>query len=481
MRLTRITLLLIAAVIAVGFFQLARYLIDDVQPQVLQATEEVMVDTAHVFAELVNVEMAQGSLNTDRLRAIFAGAHAHEFRAQIFELNKQQVGLNLYFTDAAGRVIFDTDGGRREGENYARMLDVKLTLEGKYGARSSREEDDDSGSSIMYVAAPIGDPKQPRGVVTVFKKQADIFPMIVKRRNAILRSVSSIAVGILLLIAAVFWWVYQPLGLLIDYVRSVEKGQRPQKPRLGAGREVNTLYHALETMREALEGRRYAERYTQTLTHEMKSPLAAIRAAAELLNEEMPQKNRDRFLENIRAETSRAERLISRLLELSAVESKSHLDGVESVDFVEIVKSALKQAESMTEIAAVTLSPQLPDSAIILQGDRFVLRAAVTNLLENAIDFSPAGAVVMIHLSTDGDVCTLTIEDCGPGIPDYALDKIFDRFYSLRHHQSGRKGTGLGLNLVKEAAELHHGTIQLENRAEGGSRATLRFALSKGK
>jgi two-component system sensor histidine kinase CreC len=478
MRLTRITLLLITLVIVAGFYQLTRYLLDDVEPQILQATEEVMVDVAHVFSELVSQETKDGKLDNARLREIFTRARVHEFQAQIFSLQKQQVGLNLYVTDAKGKVIFDSDGGRREGLDYTEKRDVSLTLNGQYGARSTREAEDDSTTSIMYVGAPLGPINAPLGVVTVFKKQADALPMIAERRSVILRSIISIGLGILLLIAAVFWWVYQPIGILTEYARSVEKGLRPPKPKLGAGREVNTLYHALETMREALEGRGYVERYTQTLTHEMKSPLAAIRGAAELLHEEMPQKNRDRFLENIRSETSRAERLISRLLELSAVESKSRLDAVETLDFCEIVRRALKQAEPIGEIARVTLDAHLPDRIMNVEGDAFVLRAAVTNLVENAIDFSSAGAVVVIDLYAEGDEIVLTIDDRGPGIPEYALGKVFDRFYSLRHHQSGRKGTGLGLNLVKEAAELHHGSITLENRAEGGARAMLRFPTS---
>lgn len=479
MRLTRITLLLITFVIALGFFQLARYLMDDVQPQVLQATEEVMVDAAHVFSEMVEHEMKNGRQDTGRLREIFTDARKRQFKAQIFELRKERMGLNIYITDTKGMVIFDSEDGRREGQDYSVMNDVHLTLAGKYGARSSREKESDSTSSVMYVGAPIGPGDKPVGVLTVFKKQADALPMIAERRNVILRSIISIGFGIILLIAAFFWWVYQPLGMLTDYARSVEKGQRPPKPRLGAGREVNTLYHAVETMREALEGRRYAERYTRTLTHEMKSPLAAIRGAAELLQEDMPPKNRDRFLENIRAETSRAERLISRLLELSTVESKSHLDAVESLDFCDVVRKALLQAEPIGEISRVVLVAHLPDRPMPVLGDDFVLRAAVTNLLENAIDFSTAGSSVIIDLNAEADMVVLTIDDCGPGVPDYALDKVFDRFYSLRHHQSGRKGTGLGLNLVKEAAELHHGSITLQNRPEGGARATLKLPAQK--
>lgn len=475
MRLTRITLLLITLVMGLGFYQLTKYLLDDVEPQILQATEEVMVDAAHVFSELVSQEIKEGSLDKERLRDMFQRAREHEFQAQIFNLQKQNVGLNLYVTDAAGVVIFDSDGGRREGQDYSSKRDVRLTLGGEYGARSTREAEEDSTTSIMYVAAPLGPRHAPRGVVTVYKKQADALPMIAERRAVILQAIVIIGVGILLLIAAVFWWVYQPIGVLTDYAKAVEKGQRPPKPKLGAGREVNALYHALETMRQALEGRRYVEHFTQTLTHEMKSPLAAIRGAAELLDEEMPEEQRRRFLENIRAESQRAERLISRLLELAVVESRSHLDATERVDLVAVVESAIEQARPTAENGRVKVEFAEPAERPTVTGDRFILRAAVANLLENAMEFSPLDGVVKVTLEREADEVVLQIDDAGPGVPEYAKEKVFERFYSLRHHHSGRKGTGLGLNLVKEAADLHRGAITLMNRDGGGARATLRL------
>lgn len=103
-------------------------------------------------------------------------------------------------------------------------------------------------------------------------------------------------------------------------------------------------------------GRRYAERYIQTLTHEMKSPLAAIRGAAELLDEEMPVEVRKRFLENIRAETARSERLINRLLELAAIEGRTSLETAGEVDFHAIVARAIDQARPLAEVAGVQLA-----------------------------------------------------------------------------------------------------------------------------
>ncbi len=477
MRFTRVTLFFIAFIITLGFYQLARHFLAEVEPQTFQGTEEVMVDTANLLAEIVEQEMGGHAFKPEELREAFNGSHSRVLEARIYDHMKRKVGIHVYLTDSKGVVIFDSENGSREGENYMMKRDVALTLAGHYGARSSRDLESDSSTSVLYVAAPVGDPKKPDGVLTVFKQQADVLPLVRERRRIIYIACALIGGGILFLIAAVFLWLFHPIGKITDYARAIERGERPPKPKIGIGREVNTLAHALDSMRDVLEGRRYAERYIQTLTHEMKSPLAAIRGAAELLDEEMPVADRKRFLENIRAETARSERLINRLLELAAIESKASLEQPEELDFQAIVAQALAQARPLAEVAGVVLRETGGGFPVMLRGDAFILRAAVTNLLENAIDFSPAGGAVEVSLQTAGGSVVLSIRDHGPGIPDYAKEKVFDRFYSLRHHTSKRKGTGLGLTLVKEAVELHGGTITLEAAPGGGTLARLTLPL----
>lgn len=477
MRFTRVTLFFIAFIITLGFYQLTRHFLAEVEPQTFQATEEVLVDISHLLAESVDVEMANGDATPERLRQAFEKAHKRTFDSKIFDHVKTSVGINAYVTDANGLVLFDSENGQREGEDFSDKRDVMLTLGGEYGARSSRNVKLDSTSSVLYVAAPIGDPKSPKGVLTVFKPQADVLPLIRERKRIIYVACGMIGGGIIVLIGVVFLWLFRPIGQITEYARAVERGERPNKPRIGIGREVNTLAKALDSMRDALEGRRYAQHYIQTLTHEMKSPLAAIRGAAELLDEEMPLETRQRFINNILEETARSERLINRLLELSAIESRASLEQAEQVNLRSIIAMAIDQAKPLAELAKVTLEvTDLPDS-LELRGDAFILRAAILNLLENAIDFSPTGGSIQIAASITGDRVVLTIRDSGPGIPEYAKEKIFDRFYSLRHHSVGRKGTGLGLTLVKEAAELHGGSISLESADGGGTVATLTLAI----
>jgi two-component system sensor histidine kinase CreC len=239
---------------------------------------------------------------------------------------------------------------------------------------------------------------------------------------------------------------------------------------------VNTLARALESMRESLEGRQFAGRYVQTLTHEMKSPLAAIRGAAELLNEDrgaMPEADKRRFLGNISAEALRADRLLAKLLELSLIEGKAALDVSDVMDLGLLLERVVSETQAMAELAGVKVDLQKTEHPAMAQGDPFILRAAIMSLLENAVDFSPAGGTVTVSSETEGAFHHIVIADTGEGIPEYAQEKVFDRFFSLRHMGSGRKGTGLGLTLVREAADLHQGKVVLERNAPRGTRAVL--------
>jgi len=106
-------------------------------------------------------------------------------------------------------------------------------------------------------------------------------------------------------------------------------------------------------------------------------------------------------------------------------------------------------------------------------GKRFLLNQAFANLLQNATGFAPVGTSIILSVTKESHQAVVAIEDSGPGLPAYARDKVFERFYSLPRPDTGAKGTVLGLSFVREIAHLHHGEITLENRPTGGCKATL--------
>ena len=481
MRLTRLTLILIAAILALGFFRLCDYLLDDLESQTFQASEEALVDAAHLFSAAAESRLTDGTLSPEILTgftATYNEVRQHEFEAQIFVKNKRTISTECYLTDQDGIVVFDSQD-KRLGKDLSQFHDVYLTKKGQYGARSSRESDTDAASSIMYVGAPIYYEGIIIGVATAYKAQKELLPFVNKRRVQILRPTIAIALAILFLIWSVLFWLYRPIGRLSEYARRITAGERPSYPPLGKGQEVNALGQALRNMRETLEGRSYVENYTQTLTHELKSPLAAIRGSAELLDEEMPLEERTRFLRNIRNEVARSERLINRLLHLSTLEGKTELQKREPIDLRGLIEESAQLVQNQAELKAIELTLNYPPAQLTFLGDYYILRAALENLYQNALDFAPRDSAIETYLTTFGKEVIISVRDHGPGFPHFALEKAFDRFYSHRPAQSGIKGSGLGLTFVREAAQLHGGNATIENSNEGGAIIHIRLPLEK--
>lgn len=479
MRLTRITLCFLALVIGLGFYQLLSYLLDDVDAQTLQATEEVMVDTAHIFAAIIEADQDDSTLYK-----AYEGIPEIQISAQIYKHLKTHVGLNIYITDQNGIIIFDSKHPERKGLDFSEYNDVKLTLTGKYGARSTRTDEKNETSSIMYVAAPIRKGAEITGSLTVYKAQADVLGFITSRRNDILFAIIMIGGGILLFTIAVFIWLFQPIGKLTTYANSIIQGERPPLPALGIGKEVNTLGNALHDMRETLEGRKYVENYVSALTHELKSPLAAIKGSAELLAEDsspaMSKAQQERFIQNILKETTRSESLVSDLVQLAEIERMPHLATKSSVQLHQLCQEVGDLALPTIHAGELTLKTDIKET-LTINGDPMILKLAISNLLENSVSFSPKGGMVQMSLQRvadkDGENAVITIQDQGPGLPGYALERAFEHFYSLPRPISERKGTGLGLPLAREAVTLHRGHVTLMNSDCGGCVAQIILPL----
>ena len=137
-----------------GLVYLARDLTLRVERQYMEAAEEPMVDAAYLFASLVEQFTDDRGIQVDALRKSFARAHERRFSAKIYNFEKTKVKMHLYVTDADGLVLYDSRG-EAEGQNYRRMLDVGRSLKGIYGARSSRTNESNDRSSILYVSAPV--------------------------------------------------------------------------------------------------------------------------------------------------------------------------------------------------------------------------------------------------------------------------------------------------------------------------------------
>jgi len=269
------------------------------------------------------------------------------------------------------------------------------------------------------------------------------------------------------------YWMVRPIKALTAYAEAIRQGRRTAFPQLGRT-EIGDLGRALKRMQIALEGKAYVEQYVQKLTHEVKSPLSAIRGAAELLEEDLPPDRRERFLSNIRTEANRIQTIVDRMLELTALEFRDQPLKMETLHLEALVHTVTESKEPMLTHKQLTVETAV-DRKMTVHGDAFLLHQALANLVQNAIDFSSSGKRICIYTCISGKNVDVVVEDQGAGIPEYALGRVFDKFYSLQRPGMSRKSTGLGLNFVKEIAHLHQGEILIENALPRGVRATLRL------
>lgn len=466
----RIFLVYLLFISLTGYFVLSTVM-KEIRPGVRQSTEETLVDTANLLAEILRDDFKAGTLSENRWPQLLRAYGERQPAATIWGLPKNQVNHRIYVTDAKGIVVLDSSG-LAVGQDYSRWNDVYLTLRGQYGARSSRSLADDPNSSVMHVGAPIRDNGQIIGVVTVAKPNSSLQPYVDRTERRLLwYGAGLIAMG-LLFGALLSWWLSAALRRMTAYALAVSEGRRAELPHYRGG-EMEQLATAVEHMRTQLEGKAYVERYVHTLTHELKSPLAAIRGAAELLQSEMPLEQRQRFVGNVDSESARMQQLIERLLNLAQVEQRQGLEERVSVPLAPLYKELLNSQHGRIEGKQLQVELRVP-ADLAWSGEPFLLRQALGNLLTNALDFSPVGGLLRCSAQRVEDGVELVLFNQGEPIPDYALPRLCERFYSLPRPDSGRKSTGLGLNFVEEVVQLHGGQMRIENVA-GGVQVTLRL------
>ncbi len=465
----------------IAAFFVLRVFTAEIKPSVREVMEDMLVDTAHLLAELASEDLAAGRLQTGTEGSAFARQVQRYAQrpvdAAIWGFAKQSLDLRVYVMDAAGRVVFDSQGGQAVGQDFSQWRDVARTLRGEYGARMSREVAQDDTSGVMHVAAPVLAQGRTIGVLTVAKPVRSVQRFIDHAERKIL-----LAGGLLLLLSAavgvgVTLWMVWNVRRLRDYALSVqgpalgEEAGAPSTPLAvpAVPGELGDLARAMDRMRERLEGHGYIEAYVRALTHELKSPVAAIRGAGELLQDPLPDTDRQQFAAQVVQQSERLQRLIDRLLELSKLEQRHHAQGREPVRLGDCAQAAMAHTQARAAQRSVALALQGEGASGPWEAELITL--ALTNLLDNAIDFAPAGSTVRLEL----DGYRIAVQDAGPGVPGYALPRLGERFFTTARPGGERSGSGLGLAIVRRVAALHGGHLSIRNTAPG-LRVELYFA-----
>lgn len=457
-------------ILGLATFFVLRVFVNEIKPSVRDALEEVMIDSANAFAEIAAPELAKGEIANGNFAAAMKAYNLREPAAKVSGLMKQTVDFRMYITDAKGVVRYDSEN-IAVGQDYSRWRDVLLTLRGEYGARASRDTEREDGTTVFYVAAPIIHNSERIGVLTLSKNASSVVPFIERSERKILVS-GAWLIGLSLLIGVIATlWIVLAVRKLARFADQVEAGQRATPPELPG--ELGKLARAMNAMRERLEGKRYVESTVRALTHEIKSPIAAIRGAGELLRESLPTADRERFAETVVSQSARMQSTVDRLLELSKLEGRATPPNSESVDLACVAKEVVNTFRARDSGVNIVVNGA---SNAVLRGDGESIRLAVSNVIENAIEFSSRGSVIRCEIVRDGARIAIDIVDHGVGFADFAAEKIGERFVSSPRPQGGAKSTGLGLAIAKQVAELHGGALELLS-ARAPTRVRISFPL----
>lgn len=497
----------------VAFTELFGY----VKPTAQQVIEDTLLDTSKLLAASLQMPLSSGQLYDEqyqtKLDVAFIGAPTISKTTDPEYKNKSPSSFRIYVTDDKGVVIYDSlpEPDNDEGQDYSRWNDVYLTLNGQYGARSTTLDHNQRDGTVMYVAQPIKDETGNLiGIISVGKPVASVLPYLDDTRNRMLITALLMSIAALILAGLVAWWLKQSISLVTQYTSALAEDTK--KPYFYLGHELNSLTDTIESMKHRLENRAYVTDYVHTLTHELKSPLTAIRASSELLEDDgLDKEDQQMLIQSIGEQSIKMQQLIDRLLLLAKVEQPTFKLNRQLTPLLPLLQTLAKDNSAklqqqhlapidiyldnkrVTETA--TLSPNALANTSVF-ADQFWLVQVLQNVLDNAIHFADSTVSIYLHsIAQHGSAQTVTIDIFNNGklLPEYAVDKAFDRYFSLSHQSQAaekasehapdksskleikqaqqpnvtsntlKKGTGLGLTLVKQVIEHHGGQVTINN------------------
>jgi two-component system sensor histidine kinase ChvG len=366
----------------------------------------------------------------------------------------------------------EAPGGRLDGH------EVRAALSGRYGnaTRVSPEQ----RSVTLSSAIPIESDGAVVGAAVVSQSTYRILQDLYAIRLRIAKVCAASAAVALILSLFVSATIARPLRALRDEAAAIQDRRgRLRGAFRGVARrdEIGDLARALEELTARLEDRqRGLESFASDVAHELKNPLASIRAAAEMLCEARDPEERRRFLSVVLEEVARMEQQVSQLAEMTRIDAGLQTEEQTTVPLNGLL-ARIAERFRLRENGRVRFELELTEQVLAVSASPARMTQVFENLIDNAASFSPDGGLVRVGLlrSRDGAVA-VTVSDEGPGIPPAHEARIFDRFFSYRPEgggEAGRLHTGLGLAIVRSIIEGYGGAVAAANNPDRGAVFTV--------
>ena len=345
----------------------------------------------------------------------------------------------------------------------------------------------DVGEQIVSMAIPIKQLAVVQGVLLLSTPPGEIDAVLDEERSLIW-TLAAIALGATILTSFLLArTVAGPMRRLSEAADHVSRSisARQELPEFeGRTDEVGQMASAFRSMTASLYRRIAAsERFAADVAHELKNPLTAARSTAESLGYAKSEEQRAQLVQQIQLELKRLNRLITDVSNASRLDAELARKQMRPVDMTSVVATVATifrdDATTGGRHMRTAIEPSRLDGAFIVEGDEGRLGQVLTNLVDNALSFSPAGGTVTLRAQSRANFVELYVDDEGTGIPEDRLDRIFERFYTDRPGTENLRGknSGLGLSISRDIVAAHNGRIWAENLTSDGRITGARFVV----
>ncbi|MEL7188402.1 MAG: ATP-binding protein [Pseudomonadota bacterium] len=466
--------------------------------------------------QLINERFKLARIEAQITAEALAGATIERQEALLVQIGKEQ-SLRLRMFDADGVMIADSfalDGPAFEfndiddddwNEQFAHWLDrtvdtiVSAEPVPDYVEREAvqadawpelakaREEglsqitlyDWPDGSPVITAAAPVG--LNGATLLTV-RNPVDITESVRAARSALGFAVMLVLFASAALSLFLARTIVTPLRALAKAALRVRQGRdrEVEVPRLPQrSDEIGLLARAFSDMTSALRQRIDAvDSFAADVAHEIKNPLASLRSAIESLPRVEDPKLSEELLQIATHDVRRIDRLVSEISDASRIDAEMSRATFERIDMADLVRAIIGSRENRAENDGRAIDLNSRGYAAYVLGVGARLERVIENLLDNAVSFSPPGAPIDVTIENDGECVTLKVCDIGPGIPEDAREKVFQRFHSVRPDEEDfGNHSGLGLAIGRAIAEAHDGSLTAETRPDGKAGACISLRL----